>query len=246
MLLTKNRKKIFILIEVELGEFMINYDNVVSISEAAELLKVGDDAIHEMLAKGVIKRIGTGKKIKIDKSSINNWITNLKPKDEEYLALKRVICHFQDFFKPEYIYMDFATENKYDAIEKMSKRAKDLRIVKDHRWLYEIVVAREELVSTAVGKGIALLHPRNMHPTKISAPTVLFGRSEAGVEFDAFDHKPVNIFFLLLLHTDKQHLFSLSFITKFIMHPENIKVLNEANNPEAIYKALTYFEGKSK
>ena len=222
-------------------------ETIVTSLEAAEMLKVTESTIVEMIAKGVLQRQGTGKKIKIVKESLDYWLSpNLKTKEADYLSLKRVICHFQDYFKPENILMDFQADNKYYAIETMSKKAKDLKIVKDHRWLYEIVVAREELVSTAVGKGIALLHPRNMHPMKITTPTVLFGRSEVGVDFDAFDHQPVNLFFLLLLHTDKQHLFSLSFITKFLMHKENIKLLNDAKNPEAIYKALTYFDGKVK
>jgi mannitol/fructose-specific phosphotransferase system IIA component len=35
-----------------------------------------------------------------------------------------------------------------------------LKLVRDARWLYEVVVAREELISTAIGNGVALLHPR--------------------------------------------------------------------------------------
>jgi PTS system fructose-specific IIC component len=128
----------------------------------------------------------------------------------------------------------------------MSKKAKELKLVGDYKWLYEIVVAREELVSTAIGKGVAMLHPRHMHPTKIKLPTVIFGRSTEGVEFDAPDDQPVHLFFLLLLHNDKQHLFSLSFITKFLMHEENVKLLTEAQNPKEVYQAIASFDPKLK
>jgi len=221
-------------------------DKLLTITEAAEYLKVSESVVNEMLNTGVIKKQSIGKSFKIDQEEIDAWLATLNPKEEENLAMKRIICHFQDYFKPENIIMDFTADNKYEAIATMSRKARDLKIVKDHRWLYEVVVAREELVSTAVGKGVAMLHPRHMHPTKIKAPTVLFGRSSEGVEFDAPDDQPVNLFFMLLLHNDKQHLFSLSFITKFLMHEKNITLLNQAKTAEEVYNAIAGFDSNNK
>jgi len=219
---------------------------LITIQEAAEYLKLSESSVIEMLDNGVLKKGGRGKTIKVDKNEIDIWLTKLNPKEEETLAIKRIICHFQDYFKIENIFLDFEADNKYAAISTMSKKARDLKIVSDYRWLYEVVVAREELVSTAIGKGVAMLHPRHMHPNKIKEPTILFGRSVEGVEFDAPDDLPVNLFFMLLLHTDKQHLFSLSFITKFLMHEKNLKLLSEAKSVDVVYKAISTFEGKPK
>ena len=221
-------------------------NELISIKEAAEYLKVSEGVVIEMIKSGVIKGQGSGKNVKVFKVYIDEWLSKLNAKEEENLALQRIICHFQDYFKLENILMDFNADNKYEAIATLSKKARDLKIVKDHRWLYEVVVAREELVSTAVGKGVAMLHPRHMHPTKIKTPTILFGRSTEGIEFDAPDDQPVNLFFLLLLHNDKQHLFSLSFITKFLMHDENIKQLIDATDAEKVYKAIATFDAKMK
>jgi excisionase family DNA binding protein len=221
-------------------------NELISIKEAADYLKVSEGVVIEMVKSGVIKGQGSGKNAKVFKVYIDEWLSKLNDKEEENLALQRIICHFQDYFKPENILMDFSADNKYEAIATLSKKARDLKIVKDHRWLYEVVVAREELVSTAVGKGVAMLHPRHMHPTKIKTPTILFGRSTEGIEFDAPDDQPVNLFFLLLLHNDKQHLFSLSFITKFLMHEENIKQLHDAADAENVYKAIANFDAKVK
>ena len=221
-------------------------NELISIKEAAEYLKVSESVVNELIKSGVVKGQGSGKSAKVFKVYIDEWLSKLNAKEEENLALQRIICHFQDYFKPENILMDVNADNKYEAIATLSKKARDLKIVKDHRWLYEVVVAREELVSTAVGKGVAMLHPRHMHPTKIKTPTILFGRSTEGIEFDAPDDQPVNLFFLLLLHNDKQHLFSLSFITKFLMHDENIKHLIDATDAESVYKAIATFDAKIK
>jgi len=135
--------------------------------------------------------------------------------------------------------LDFTAENKYDAIRILSEKARELKLVRDARWLYEVVVAREELISTAIGNGVALLHPRHLHPSKIKTPSILFGRSVEAVDFDAPDNKPVNIFFMLLLHNDKQHLFSLSYISKLIMNTDVLEKFLTATDKDAIHEALT-------
>lgn len=197
---------------------------LLSKSEAAKLLKVSERVVQEMINTKIFESKLVGKSIKIDSDSLHEWMENLSENEEKSLALKRVICHFEEYLRPQNIFIDFQAENKYEAIRILSEKAKELKLVRDARWLYEVVVAREELISTAIGNGVALLHPRHLHPSKIKSPSILFGRSLEGVDFDAPDNKPVNVFFMLLLHNDKQHLFSLSYISKLIM---NLEVLNE-------------------
>jgi len=217
---------------------MTTDNKLMTISEAAAYLKVNEAVISEMMKAKTLKKQGIGRNIRLDKQDIDEWLAGLSESENEKFAMKRVICHFQDYFKPENIFLDLTADNKYEAIGIMSKKARDLGIVKDYKWLYEIVVAREELVSTAVGNGVAMLHPRHMHPTKIKAPTILFGRTQESVEFDAPDDLPVHLFFMLLLHNDKQHLFSLSFISKFLMNDANIALLTNAKTPEEVYNAI--------
>ncbi|HNX37755.1 MAG TPA: PTS sugar transporter subunit IIA [Candidatus Cloacimonadota bacterium] len=208
-------------------------------ADAAKKLKVSENVIQEMINTNVFESKLVGKNVKVDEDSMNEWLENLSENEEKMLALKRVICHFEEYMRPENIFLDFHAENKYDSIRVLSEKAKDLKLVRDARWLYEVVVAREELISTAIGNGVALLHPRHLHPSKIKMPSILFGRSAEGVDFDAPDNKPVNIFFMLLLHNDKQHLFSLSYISKLIMNPEILASFTEAATPAEIHKALT-------
>ena len=104
------------------------------------------------------------------------------------------------------------------------------------------ILLKEELISTAIGNGVALLHPRHLHPSKIKAPSILFGRADDGVDFDAPDNKPVKIFFMLLLHNDKQHLFSLSYISKLVQNPEVMQMFLNASDTEEIHSALTVIQ----
>lgn len=210
-----------------------------TIADTAKKLKVSERVVQEMINTDTFETKLVGKKVKIDEDSLNEWLENLNESEEQILALKRVVCHFEEYMRPENIFLDFSAENKFDAIRILSEKAKELKLVRDARWLYEVVVAREELISTAIGHGVALLHPRHLHPSKIKTPSILFGRSREPVDFDAPDNKPVNIFFMLLLHNDKQHLFSLSYISKLIMHPEILEEFKAAKDKEEIHQFLT-------
>ncbi|MCD4829504.1 MAG: PTS sugar transporter subunit IIA [Candidatus Cloacimonetes bacterium] len=212
---------------------------LITLSEAAKFLKVKENIVKEMVNSDVFNMVKSGRTMKIDRYEIEEWLANLSESEEEHLALRRTVCRFVDYIDPALVYLNFEAENKYEAIAEMSKFARERKIVRDHRWLYEVVVAREELVSTAVGKGVALLHPRHMHPTKIKRPCVLFGRCKEGVDFDAIDNKPVNLFFMLLLHNDKQHLFSLSYLSRLMLAGANIERLAQATAPDEVIDVLT-------
>ncbi|HHE65765.1 MAG: hypothetical protein B1H06_04245 [Candidatus Cloacimonas sp. 4484_143] len=210
-----------------------------TLRQAANFLKVTDSVIREMIRSNIFKANKKGNTYQIEKAEVDEWLANLNEREVEQLALKRSVCRFSDYFKPKFVFLDFDADNKYEAIAEMSKKAKDLKIVKDHRWLYQVVVAREELVSTAIGKGVALLHPRHFHPSKIKKPAIVFGRSKKEIEFDALDNKPVKYFFLLLLHDDVQHLFSISYISKLLMGEDILDQLENAENAEDVELALT-------
>jgi len=210
-----------------------------TLRQAASYLKVTDSVIKEMAKSKIFSAKKIGNTYKIEKAEVDEWLANLNEREIEHLALKRSVCKFSDYFNTKYIHLDFIADNKYEAIGEMSKKAKDLKIVRDHRWLYQVVVAREELVSTAIGKGVALLHPRHLHPSKIKKPSIIFGRSAEAIEFDALDNKPVNLFFMLLLQDDIQHLFSISYISKLLMNEEILEILGSAKTNEEIVKVLT-------
>ncbi|MCD4651503.1 MAG: PTS sugar transporter subunit IIA [Candidatus Cloacimonetes bacterium] len=212
---------------------------LITISEAARFLKLKEQVVSEIINTGVLEVYKSGRTYKIDKHEIKEWLANMSESDEEQLALRRTVCRFVDYFNIQHVKLGIEVNNKYEAIAEMAKFAKSLKIVRDHRWLYEVVVAREELVSTAIGKETALLHPRHPHPSKIKKPCILLGKSEEGIEFDAPDKKGVKLIFMLLLHNDKQHLFSLSYLSRFLMKNENRLNLINSDSPEEIYDMLT-------
>lgn len=82
----------------------------------------------------------------------------------------------------------------------------------------EVLMSREELGSTAVGHGIAIPHGKIAGIKSILA---LFGRSKEGVDFQAHDEKPTNLFFVLLAPESAigNHLQALARISRLLKEP---------------------------
>ncbi len=212
--------------------------NLITFKKCMAYLRVNETILNELIKVHGFETVKSGKTVKLDKDKIDEWISNLEEEGQNQLAIQRITCRFSDYIKPEYIDLNFDADNKFDAIAKISSFAKDCQIVQNHRWLNETIVARENMASTAVGDGIAFLHTRAPHPTKISSPSVLLARSPQGIEFGAIDNKPVHLMFLLLLRNEKEHLFSLSYLNKVMLNKENMRTLKTSSDPEEVYQTL--------
>lgn len=80
----------------------------------------------------------------------------------------------------------------------------------------EIIAAllnREEMMSTAIGKGIAIPHPRNPMIANIEEARVAICFLREPVDFMALDAKPVHTLFVVLTSSPKRHLEVLSKIS---------------------------------
>jgi nitrogen PTS system EIIA component len=96
----------------------------------------------------------------------------------------------------------------------------------DRRFLFKVLVAREELSSTAVGDGIAMPHPRNPVVLHVPRPTVTLCFLERPVDFGALDGKPVHALFALISPTMRAHLHLLSRLA-FALRDRELKSLLE-------------------
>lgn len=90
----------------------------------------------------------------------------------------------------------------------------------EQRRLLEAVLEREALMPTALGRGIALPHPRNPLITGISEQFVALGFFKQPVDWQALDGEPVHTALLIVSASAKLHLHTLSRVNFFCQQPE--------------------------
>ncbi len=100
-----------------------------------------------------------------------------------------------------------------------------------------VLLDREKLGTTGIGDGIAIPHGKLEGLEKI---IVVVGRSKSGLDFDALDHKPCSIFFVVLApeHIAGMHLRILAQISRVLKDPMFRQEFMAAEDRDAMWKLL--------
>jgi PTS system nitrogen regulatory IIA component len=142
----------------------------------------------------------------------------------------------RDFLEPSAVKLDLTSTSK-DAVldEVVALLGLDERATLQ---LARLLKRREVLGSTGVGRGIAIPHCRTLALSRIR---LAFGVHKAGLEYDAVDHKPVHIFFLIVApptEVSNQYLPVLGKIAQFAQIQDVPEQLRCLSTPEQLFQLL--------
>jgi PTS system nitrogen regulatory IIA component len=112
----------------------------------------------------------------------------------------------------------------------------------DPDFLYQTLLAREALGSTAIGHGIAIPHVRNPILSQTQEPAVSLCFLKKPIDFKALDDKPVHILFTLITPNVKVHLHMLARLS-FMLHEQRfMELLNNNPGKDEIIAMVTELE----
>jgi len=123
------------------------------------------------------------------------------------------------------------------VLRALADRMAKTGVVADSNSMYRRLVEREELGSTAIGRGVAIPHCKM---DDLSRVVVAIGLSPEGVEFESEDGEPVRLFFLVVSPADAPaaHLRSLAAISKWVKADRHVERLLELEKPEDLWTLL--------
>ena len=101
------------------------------------------------------------------------------------------------------------------------------------------LLQREEMMTTAVGKGIALPHPRNPIISDIDEESVSICFLKNPIDYGALDGEPVRVLFIIISSNAKRHLEILSKISFLCKQDDFLKTLKDKPQKEVF---LYYIE----
>ncbi|MDO1605345.1 fructose-specific PTS transporter subunit EIIC [Lactobacillus sp. YT155] len=131
--------------------------------------------------------------------------------------------------------LDLQATTKEAAIDEMIDKLAEVDVINDKKLYKKDILAREAETSTGIGDGIAMPHA---HDKAVNRATVLFAKSKQGVDFDALDNQPVNLFFMIAAPegADTVHLQALAQLSTLLVNPELIKKLKAARSTNGVLK----------
>lgn len=98
---------------------------------------------------------------------------------------------------------DLRARSREEVLKELVHFLKKQSMISKEKELYEKLLQRESLGSTAIGKGIAIPHCKMKG---VKTPIVLLAISRKGVDFQSLDEKPSHIFFLVVSSPDNPSL----------------------------------------
>ena len=115
----------------------------------------------------------------------------------------------------------------------------------DKELIYDLLVSREKLMTTALGDGLAIPHLRVPVVVDVPRPALSIFFTREPIDMGALDGKPVHTLFLLLSLTPKQHLELLARLTFLFRKPEFVKLLRDRAKPEIILEWIQRADAQS-
>lgn len=127
--------------------------------------------------------------------------------------------------------------SKKQVIQEISKRAAAFTGL-DERAVFDVLLERERLGTTGVGKGVAIPHGKT---TDLDRLYGLFARLDQAIDFDAIDDQPVDLVFLLLAPegAGADHLKALARVSRLLRDPGMCDKLRGCDTQDAIFALLT-------
>lgn len=105
------------------------------------------------------------------------------------------------------------------------------------------LLQREEMMTTAVGHGIAFPHARNPIISEVEHESISLCFLENSIDYNALDGKPVSVLFVIISSNSKRHLEILSKLSFLAKQEDFVKILQDRPKVEVIHY---YIEQKEK
>ncbi|MBC6976959.1 PTS fructose transporter subunit IIC [Streptococcus cristatus] len=139
----------------------------------------------------------------------------------------------QDLLRKDVMLLDLQATEKTAVIEEMIHSLVDHGYVTDFETFKEGILAREALTSTGLGDGIAMPHSKN---SAVKEATVLFAKSNKGVDYESLDGQPTDLFFMIAAPegANDTHLAALAELSQYLMKDGFADKLRKVSSPDEV------------
>jgi len=193
------------------------------VKDAARLLNVSEKTIYRWIKQGSIPAYRLNEQYRFNRAELLEWATArriaVSPeifREEESEAAS--LPHLTEALRAGGIHYRIGGSDKASVLHHV---VETMRLPEEvaREFLFEVLLAREALGSTALGDGIAIPHVRSPVILHLERPMVTVCFLERAVDFGALDGKPVNVLFTLISPTVRAHLHLLSRLSYALRDP---------------------------
>jgi excisionase family DNA binding protein len=194
-------------------------DSIMTTRELAKYIKLNEKTLIKLAQNGQIPGVKIGNQWRFHSAAIDSYlqgnITHTPNRASEmfvdsvtpHIALSRLT-------NSELIELDYDKKDAESVLSKLAMIAYTNRITSSQEDLVEQLHSREKMLSTAIGKGVAIPHARHPSPSLFKEPKIIILRTKNGIAYGAPDERLVQLFFMICAPSELIHLRLLARISR--------------------------------
>ncbi|MBM7022232.1 PTS sugar transporter subunit IIA [Treponema sp. Marseille-Q4523] len=210
-------------------------DTILTIEEVANYLRVSDRTVYDWAQRGEIPAGKIGTVWRFKKSEVEKWVnerlsSSAGRKKDDVVQVKNILSPNRVIF--------ISQTSRHDALVELATALSSAPQVKRSDELVSEILKREELMSTAIGRGIAIPHVRLSSVTDL---VMAVGVCKTPViDFQPIDDMPVSLLFMIAAAYNQHsyYLQTLSYFSAKLKKKELRDSLLNAATTDDVYKLL--------
>jgi nitrogen PTS system EIIA component len=215
---------------------------IMTLRDVAEYLQLNERTVLKMAQSNEIPSTKVVNQWRFMRSLINEWLMYKMEKLPPHLAASddkhKEEVKLHKLVRKELMAFDLVPGDKMKMLGQMTFPMIQTRFLTRRKYFLDRLIERENMITTALGNGVAVPHPRHPIPNLFPEPAIVVGICREGADFGAEDGKLVHLFFIVCCSEDALHLRILAKIAKFALLTSSVRALIKAKTADDVIEIL--------
>lgn len=214
-------------------------NEIMTLSEVAAYLKIAEKTVSRMITRGEIPCTKVASQWRFMKSMIDDWLIsrmNVVPQND----LAKVLEHpeglipFTKLTSDALILDNVKPGSKKDILVQLVEPLVQQEIIEDAEDFLRKLLTREKMVTTGIGRGVAIPHLRHPKENPGGGPRMVIGICKPGTDYESMDGKLTHLFFLLVSDSEVVHLRVMAKLNQILREGDFVSRLIGAKKAEVL------------
>ena len=229
--------------KVETGGSADKESEIMTLHDVAQYLKIAEKSVLRMIHRGDIPCVKVASQWRFMRSVIDEWLISNMP-----TATKRHIqtpltsqpdaALFARLVSPDLVRLDIRPGTRTLVLNQLIAPLIEQKLITNGDMLLTKLIEREDMVSTAIGAGVAMPHARDPRESNVKEACVVIGICRKGADFHAIDGGKTFVFLLVCSKTEVIHLRLMARIVLLLRDPQIVTKLRSARTKQSVINVL--------
>lgn len=217
-------------------------------SQVAEYLQLAERTVLRMAQRGEIPAAKVASQWRFLRSLIREWVVAQMQgpgggTGDRAATSSSGLLPLPEAMRPELMLFDISPGPKQAILRHLVAPLIATSAVRDPTRLLASLIERERMMTTGIGHGVAVPHPRQPIAGMFPEPVVVFGVCPTGTDYQAIDDQLVYVFFLICAPRVEVHLDLMAKVAWLMRQPE-IDDLKQADSADQVVSLVAQASGR--